>query len=130
MSFRIVRARGIVVAVFALSGCAASPFAADELKVVTGDKIDPFGAREQCMRLHAGDRIEFTFVSTEAVDSNVSYREGKTVVMPLAREKVREDAGILPIALANDYCLTWEAGPAGAVIDYRIRFKRNAVSAD
>ncbi len=25
--------------------------------------------------------------------------------------------------IAHDYCLMWEAGPAGAMIDYRIRIK-------
>jgi len=124
MSFRSVSTRGIVIAAFALSGCAIPPFASDEPRVGKGEKLGPFDGREECMRLAVGDRVEFTFTSTEPVDFNVHYHEGKTVVMPLAREKTREDAGILPIALAHDYCLMWEAGPAGAVIDYRIRLKR------
>ena len=76
------------------------------------------------MRLERGDRAEFTFESTEPVDFNFHYHEGKTIVMPLVREKVRGDAGIFPAAVAQDYCLMWEAGAAGAMLDYRVRLKR------
>ena len=44
-------------------------------------------------------------------------------VMPLVREKSREDAGIYSVRIAEDYCLMWEAGAAGATIDYRIRVR-------
>ena len=76
------------------------------------------------MRLAPGDRAEFTFESTEPVDFNFHYHEGKTIVMPLVREKSRGDAGVFAPPVAHDYCLMWEAGPAGAVIDYRVRLKR------
>ena len=46
--------------------------------------------------------------------------------MPVVREKSREDAGFYAAQIAQDYCLMWEAGPVGAMIDYRIRVRRSA----
>jgi len=46
------------------------------------------------------------------------------VVMPVAREGTRAVAGVLPIVIPQDYCAMWEAGPAGALIDYRLRIRR------
>ena len=54
---------------------------------------------------------------------NLHYHEGNAVVMPVVREQSREDAGVYAAQIAQDYCLMWEAGPAGATIDYRIRVK-------
>ena len=33
------------------------------------------------------------------------------------------DAGVFLPKLEHDYCLMWEAGPAGALLDYRIRLR-------
>jgi hypothetical protein len=57
------------------------------------------------------------------VDFNIHYHEGNAVVMPVVREQSLEDAGIYSVRIAQDYCLMWEAGGAGAVIDYRIRVR-------
>ena len=73
------------------------------------------------MHLDVGDRVEFAFESTEPVDFNVHYHEDKTVVMPIVRDKSRADAGVFAPAIAQDYCLMWEAGAAGALLDYRVR---------
>ena len=61
--------------------------------------------------LEPGDRVEYAFESSEPVDFNVHYHEGKTVVMPVVRERTREDAGIYAAQIAHDYCLMWEPGP-------------------
>ena len=46
--------------------------------------------------------------------------------MPVVRDSSLEDAGVYVARIAHDYCLTWEAGPGGAMIDYRIRVKPRA----
>ena len=43
--------------------------------------------------------------------------------MPVVREKSRGDAGVFAPPLAHHYCLMWEAGAAGALIDYRMRLR-------
>ena len=40
--------------------------------------------------------------------------------MPIVREKTRADAGVFATPAAQDYCLMWEAGAAGALLDYRV----------
>ena len=76
------------------------------------------------MALAPGDRVEYAFESDEPVDFNIRYHEGKAVVMPVVRDELAGDAGVYVARLAQDYCLTWEAGAVGAMIDYRIRVSR------
>jgi hypothetical protein len=111
----------------ALAGCAA-PMTAGEVKVVRAHPLPSYQIHEECFRLAEGDRVEFRFESTEPVDFNLHYHEGHAVVMPISREKSSEHAGIYVATLAQDYCLMWEAGAAGALIDYRISIKPAAGS--
>ena len=75
------------------------------------------------MHLDVGDRVDYAFESTEPVDFNFHYHDANAVVMPLVREKVRADAGVFAPPVTQDYCLMWEAGPAGALLDFRIRVR-------
>jgi len=109
--------------VFVLSAC-ATPDAGDLPKIVQGQPLPSYQIHEECLALKPGERVEFRFESTEPVDFNIHYHEGNAVVMPLVREKSREDAGMYSVRIAQDYCLMWEAGAAGAVIDYRVRVRR------
>jgi len=109
--------------VLALCGCAA-PISSDTPKVVRALPVPSYQIHEECLRLEPGDRVEYGFESTEPVDFNVHYHEGNAVVMPVVRDKSREDAGFYAVQIAQDYCLMWEAGAAGAMIDYRIRVRR------
>jgi hypothetical protein len=117
---------GALVAV-ALAGCAAT-IAAGEGKVVRAHPLPSYQIHEECFKLAQGDRVEFRFESTEPVDFNLHYHEGHAVVMPISREKSSEHAGAYLATLAQDYCLMWEAGAAGALLDYRISIKRAAGS--
>jgi len=75
------------------------------------------------MHLEVGDRVEFAFESTRPVDFNIHYHEGKAIVMPISRSMTRGDSGVFASQIVQDYCLMWEAGVTGAIIDYRIRLK-------
>ena len=116
------RAAPLVVAAM-LGACAVSPAPIDAPKVVRAHPLPSYQVHEECFKLNAGDRVDFVYASTEPVDFNVHYHEGQAVVMPISREKSLEDAGVYVARLAQDYCLMWEAGAAGATIDYRFLVK-------
>jgi hypothetical protein len=75
------------------------------------------------MHLAVGDRVEFAFESTQPVEFNIHFHEGKAVVMPISRSRTLGDSGVFASQIDQDYCLVWEAGVTGAIIDYRIRVK-------
>jgi len=114
-------AKAVVLGALLLCACTAALVTADAPKDVHGHRIAPFEWHDECMHMAAGDRVEYAFESSAPVDFNIHYREGKMVIMPLVRERTRADAGVFAPLSAQDYCLTWEAGRAGALIDYRIR---------
>ena len=121
---RELRSRNLcLLAALPLCACTMPLVTADSPKSVRAHPIAPYEWHEECLHLETGDRVEFTFESTEPVDFNIHYHEGQAVVMPSTREKSREHAGFYTARLAQDYCLMWEAGAAGASIDYRILVK-------
>ena len=113
---------GFVMAA-SLAGC-ATPLARFDPKVVKAHPLPSYQIHEECFKLDEGERVDFRFESTEPVAFNIHYHEGHAVVMPISREKSLEYAGVYVARLDQDYCLMWEAGAAGAVIDYWIQFKR------
>ncbi len=113
----------LCIATLALCGCTTPFITADAPKVVSAHPLPPYQIHEECLKLEPGDRVEYRFESTEPVDFNIHYHEGKAVAMPVVREKSRADAGIYAAQIAQDYCLMWEAGVAGATIDYWVRIK-------
>ena len=61
------------------------------------------------------------FESTEPLDFNIHYHDGQRRGRPVVRERLRTGSRRLcPPSSRQNYCLMWEAGPAGALIDYRI----------
>jgi hypothetical protein len=111
------------IAALALCGCAAPGITADAPKIVRAHPLPSYQIHEECFTLNPGDRVEYGFASTEPVAFNLHYHAGSADVMPVVRDGSREDAGIYEARIPHDYCLMWEAGPAGAMIDYRIRIR-------
>jgi hypothetical protein len=114
--------RVAAITALALGGCAALPLG-DAPKIVQGLPLPSYQIFEECFALKEGDRVEYRFESTEPVDFNLHYHEGGAVVMPVSHERSREAAGVYAVQIGEDYCLMWEAGAAGAVIDYRFRVR-------
>ena len=88
-------------------------------KAVHGRNVGPYAQHEECMRLEPGDRLDYHFVSSEPVRFAIQYRGGGAVLEPIVRDAATEDAAIYPVSEAQVYCLVWEAGAAGARLDYR-----------
>jgi hypothetical protein len=106
-----------------LAGCGAAPVTADEPKSVRGHPLPPYASHDECVRLAPGDRLEYAFEASAPVAFDIRYREGAAVVAPVVREQSRTDAGVFVARIARDYCLMWEAGAAGVLIDYRLRLR-------
>jgi hypothetical protein len=107
-----------------VSACAGQSIQPGTPREVTGQRINPFELHEECLRMEPGDWLVYRFTAQRPVDFNIHYREGKTTIMPVARdETTAEDGAFRPLA-AQDYCLAWEAGREGAIVDYRILLNR------
>lgn len=117
----------IAAACILLATCAIHlPLTIERPKVVHGQDIAPYALHEECLHLAAGDRLDFDFTANQPVDFNIHYHEGGTVLMPIVRDKTRQDSGLFVPVIAKDYCLMWEAGAAGALVDYRISLRAPA----
>jgi hypothetical protein len=115
---------GFSLAALTLCACAENPLVSGQPKVVEKLAIAPYAIHEDCAPLALGDRLDYRFASTEPVAFNIHYHEGNAVVMPISREGATSDAGIFAPRIAEGYCLMWEAGATGAVLDYRIVLRR------
>jgi len=110
-----------VALALAVAACTTAPLSLDEPAAATAMPLPPWESREVCVRLAGGDRLEYTFEATEPVAFEIRYHDGASVVAPLVRDAARADAGLFLAQLPQTYCLVWEAGVAGALIDYRLR---------
>jgi hypothetical protein len=119
-SARVLRALWIVALA---GGCARPALLPDEPRAVTGERLAPYQSLGECVRMQRGERLEYIFTSVEPVNFDISYREGPATLAPVVREKSLGDSGIFIARLPASYCLSWEAGPAGALIDYRLRLR-------
>lgn len=112
-------------ALLALASCAAAP-AIDPGKplAVRAHPLPPYQVHEECASLRPGDRLHYRFESTAPLAFNIHFHDGKAMVIPLSRERVTADEGTFMPLVAQDYCLSWEAGAQGTTIDYAVRLTR------
>ena len=108
----------------AVSACATESIQPGTPREVTGLRINPFELHEECMQMSPGDRLVYRFTAQRPVAFNIHYHEGKTVIMPVSRDDTTAEDGTFRPLAAQDYCLMWEAGREGAVLDYRILLNR------
>ena len=105
----------------AAAGCATTAPDADAVRSADALAIAPYAIHEACVKLAPGDRLDWSFDSRAPVDFTIHYHDANSVVLPISRTASYGDAGIYQASLAHDYCAMWEAGPAGAVVTYRVR---------
>jgi len=108
----------------AVSACAGETIRPGTPREVTGQRINPFELHEECVHLAPGDRLSYRFDAQRPVAFNIHYHQGKTVIMPVSLDSVTADDDVFRPLLAQEYCLMWEAGREGAIIDYRILLNR------
>jgi len=109
---------GILGALLFIAACASAPVVGP--KTVTAWRIPNFESVQECVHLDVGDRLDYDFTSTERVDFSIRYYEGNASIAPIVREKVVTESGRFVPITAQDYCLVWETGLNGALINYRI----------
>ena len=110
-----------LVAALLVAGCATAPPDPDAAHALDALEIAPYRSHETCFKLADGDRLDWTFDSRAPVDFNLHYHEGASVIMPVTLGASYGSAGVFPVIAPHEYCAMWEAGPAGAIVTYRIR---------
>lgn len=104
-----------------VAGCAADTILAGLPRAGTDVTIAPYEIHEECGQAVPGDRLDYRFEAKSPVSFAIYYQDGITFVAPVSRDDVTEWSGIFRVVDARRYCLRWEAGREGAVLDYRIR---------
>ncbi len=104
-----------------LAACAPTTLTRDEPLAVTGREIAPFEFHEECGEVAAGERIDFRFTATRPVHFEIYYKDGIASIAPVVRDDTMEGSGIFPPPATRRYCVRWDVGREGAIVDYRIR---------
>lgn len=114
-----------VLAATLLAGCAApDTFVADEPRTATEQPIAPYAFHEECAALQEGAKLDYHFEAKAPVTFQIYYREGNAFISTVNRDDVTEFGGVFSVPAARRYCLRWDAGPQGAVVDFRIRLRQ------
>ena len=119
---RAARLLALLVAA-SVSGCAHDPGARDAPKIVPSVELAPYASHQDCFDLVPGDRLDYSFESTDPVAFNLGYRDGGAIVMPITRDGTLADGAVFAPRIAQRYCMSWEAGGAGAKIGYRVQIR-------
>jgi hypothetical protein len=115
------RASPFALAAFLLAGCAGDPYRLDSPRSAAGVELGPYAIYEECVALEPGNVIDYYFTSAAPIAFNLHYHDANAVIMPIIRERVTQDSGIFTADRKQVYCLMWEAGAEGTLLDYRIR---------
>lgn len=109
-----------LAAALSLTACATAPDRLEVPKVVVGLEISPYGTYEECVELQIGQRIGYLFRSTAPLAFNVHFHDGNAVIEPVSSSSTQGESGELAADRDQTYCLMWEAGAGGSVLDYRV----------
>lgn len=112
----------------ALAACATDTITSDAPRAETALAIAPYEFHEECALLAAGDRYDYRFEAKAPVTFEIYYRDGVAYIATVSREDTTEFSGVFTAPAARRYCLRWEAGREGALVDFRIRLLRAGAS--
>jgi hypothetical protein len=124
----IARGKAVAIALVAVLGTAACATAPDRLevpKVVVGLDISPYVVYEQCVLLQAGDRIGYLFRATVPLAFNIHFHDANAVIEPISAASTQGESGEFSADRDQIYCLMWEAGAGGSVLEYRVERLRH-----
>jgi hypothetical protein len=120
-----MRAAGLALGACALlAACAEAPLAPGSPKIIGGQPLSPYDSTEYCVPLAVGDRLHFEYTASDPVKFELNYRERNAVLAPIVRDWSTGDSGVYLARIAREYCVRWEASPAGAFLDYRLTLQR------
>jgi hypothetical protein len=108
-------------ALYTLLACLAIPAA-----LAAGDAkpfavaLKPGDLHEECLRLEAGQKRDYSWKSDAPVDFNIHYHEGDKVAYPVKRTAMRGDGGTFVAKIGQDYCWMWSARDKPAKLEGKI----------
>lgn len=114
------RIASTAIVAWTLAACTTPPLLPNLPVQVSAERVGPYDKREVCADTRIGDRVDYRFEASEPVMFSIGYREGGATLLPWNRGPTTTDSGIFPVLYAQRYCLMWQAGGAGAMLDYRV----------
>lgn len=118
-------ARGKTVAIALVAAldtiaCATAPDRLEVPKVVVGLDLAPYAIYEECVLLQAGQRIGYLFRAASPLAFNIHFHDGNAVIEPVSTASTQGESGEFSADRDQTYCLMWEAGADGSVLEYRV----------
>lgn len=118
-------ARGKTVAIALVAAldtiaCATAPDRLEVPKVVVGLDLAPYAIYEECVLLQAGQRIGYLFRAASPLAFNIHFNDGNAVIEPVSTASTQGESGEFSADRDQTYCLMWEAGADGSVLEYRV----------
>ena len=62
---------------------------------------------EECFSMAEGERIDYQFSATVAVDFNVHTHRGQEIVTPVDNRQTKSQSGTYAAPRREDYCMMW-----------------------
>jgi hypothetical protein len=109
-----------VAAALCTAACATAPDRLDTPKIVTGLEIAPYGMHEECIEMQTGQWVGYLFRAAVPVAFNVHFHDGNAVIEPVSSAHTQGESGEFSADRDQVYCLMWEAGAGGSVLEYRV----------
>jgi hypothetical protein len=75
--------------------------------------------------LQAGDRIGYLFRATVPLAFNIHFHDANAVIEPISAASTQGESGEFSADRDQTYCLMWEAGAGGSVLEYRVERLRH-----
>jgi hypothetical protein len=119
----IARGKALAVALAAALGtvaCATAPDRLEVPKVVVGLDLAPYSVYEECVLLQTGQRIGYLFRAAAPLAFNIHFHDGNAVIEPVSAASTQGESGEFSADRDQTYCLMWEAGAGGSVLEYRV----------
>lgn len=85
--------------------------------------MSAYARERECFQVRRGERIDYRFRSSTPVAFALLSQDGPAEIASISADQVTEDARIFAPALPREYCLSWEAGAAGATLDYMMTLR-------
>ena len=101
------------------TSCTSPPIVAGVPRTAEQVVMAPYAAHAQCLDMRRGDRLDWRFEASTALAFEIHYRESNALLAPVVRNATT-DSGTFEAREPATYCVTWEAGAAGATLAYRL----------